>query len=54
MFFTEKKLFFERKSNIIESPKNRIFPKGLTHAIAQKIPIFPLFVFGQNKTRNKV
>ena len=41
MFFTEKKkLFFERKSNIF--------------AIAQKIPIFLLFVFGQNKTRNKV
>ena len=54
MFFTEKKNFFWRKSNIIESPKNRTFPKGLTHAAAQKIPIFPFFLFRQNKTRNKV
>ena len=37
-----------------ESPKNRIFPKGLTHAFGQKMPIFSLFGFGQNNTRNKV
>ena len=48
------KLFFEYKNKIFQSPKNGIFPKGLTHAIDQKIPIFSLFVFGQNKTRNKV
>ena len=43
-----KKPFFDCKRKISESPKNGIFPKGLTHAIDQKIPIFSLFVFGQN------
>ena len=43
-----KKPFLDYKRNICKSPKNRIFPKGLTHAIDQKIPIFSLFVFGQN------
>ena len=36
-----------------ESPKNRIFPKGLTHAIGQKMPNCSLFGFGQNKTKKK-
>ena len=49
-----KETFFEYKNKISESPKNRIFPKGLTHAIDKKMPIFSLFVLGQNKTRNKV
>ena len=43
-----KQTFFEYKNKIFQSPKNGIFPKGLTHAIDQKIPIFSLFVFGQN------
>ena len=43
-----KKPFFDCKRKIFESPKNGIFPKGLTHAIDQKIPFFSLFVFGQN------
>ena len=43
---------FDYKRKISESPKNRIFPKRLTQAIGQKIPIFSLFVFGRNKTRN--
>ena len=47
-FFTIKKNFF------FESPKSRIFPKGFTHAFGQKMPNFSLFVFGQNKIRNKV
>ena len=34
-----KKPFFDYKRNICESPKTRIFPKGLTHAFGQKIPI---------------
>ena len=34
--------------------KETSFPKGLTHAFGQKIHFFSLFVFGQNKTRNKV
>ena len=36
------KLFFEYKNKIFQSPKNGIFPKGLTHATDQKIPIFSL------------
>ena len=35
-----KKTFFDYKRNICESPKNRIFPKGLTHAFGQKMPNF--------------
>ena len=36
----------------IKSPKNRIFPKGLTHAFGPKKVNFSLFVFSQNKTSN--
>ena len=51
--FTEKKKpFFTLKTEFFQSPKNRIFPKGLTYAFSQKMPIFPIFRFGQNKTRN--
>ena len=28
-----KETFFNYKNKIFQSPKNRIFPKGLTHAI---------------------
>ena len=42
------------KTNIFDSPINRIFPKGLTHAFGQKMPILSLFGFGHNKTRIKV
>ena len=41
----KKETFFTIKTNIFDSPINRIFPKGLTHAFGQKMPIFPLFVF---------
>ena len=34
------------------SLKNRTFPKGLTHAFGQIMPIFSLFKFDQNKPRN--
>ena len=54
MFFTEKKLFLSVKATLLKDPKIEFFQKGLTHAMAQKIQIFPLFVLGQNKTRNKV
>ena len=54
MFYIEKKRVFDYKRKISESPKNRIFPNGLTHAFGQKMPIFSLFVFALNKTRNKV
>ena len=47
MFQREKKLIFEYKNKIIEILKNRIFPKGLTHALGQKMPNFSLFRFDQ-------
>ena len=34
--------------------KNRNFPKGLTHDLDQKIQIFSLFVFRQNKLKHRV
>ena len=35
--FTEKKKpFFTLKTEFFQSPKNRIFPKGLTYAFSQK------------------
>ena len=46
-----KEPFFDYKRKISESPKNRIFPKWLTHAFGQKMPNFYLLGFGQNKTR---
>ena len=45
-----KEPFFDCKRKISKSPK-KSFPKGLTHAIGQKMPNFSLFGFGQNKTR---
>ena len=50
-FVKEKKPFFTRKKNLLESPKNRYLPNGLTNALGQKMPIFPSIRFGQNKTR---
>ena len=49
-----KGTFFGHKKVNIQSPKNRIFPKGLTHAFGQKIQFFYSFLFGQNKTGKKV
>ena len=46
-----KETFFKYKKKIFQSPKNRSFPKGLTHAFGQKMPNFSLFGCGQNKTR---
>ena len=48
-----KETFLDWKKNS-KSPKNRIFPKGLTHGFGQKMPILSLFGFGQNKTINNV
>ena len=47
-----KETFFDHKNKIFQRLKNRIFPKGLTHAFGQKLQFFTLFVFGQKKTRN--
>ena len=46
-----KETFFKYKNKIFQSPKNRSFPKGLTHAFGQKMPNCSLFGFGQNKTK---
>ena len=39
-----KEPFFDYKRKISKSPKNPIFPKGLTHAFGQKIPILSFLV----------
>ena len=44
-------LFDYENKNFITSQKWH-FPKGLSHDFGQKMPLFSLFVFGQNKTRN--
>ena len=36
----KRNLFFMIKTKIFGSPKNRFFPKGLTHAVGQEMPIF--------------
>ena len=36
----ENQLFFDQKNKIIQRLKNRIFPKGLTHAFGQKMHFF--------------
>ena len=49
MSWIEKKIDYKNKIN--HSLTNHIFPKGLTHALGKKMPIFK-FVFGQNRPRN--
>ena len=44
-FAQENGTFLTLKNRIFQSPKNRIFPKGLTHAFDQKMPISSLFRF---------
>ena len=51
-FAEKKETFLGYKNRIFESPKNRIFSKELTYDFGQKMARFPLFTFGQNKTRN--
>ena len=48
----EKETFLTLKNRIFQSPKNCIYPKRLTQAFDEKVPISSLFIFGQNKTRN--
>ena len=45
MFQNEKKPFLAIKNVIFQSPKNRIFPKGLTHAFGQKKEVCFLQLF---------
>ena len=40
MFYNEKKPFLGIKNSVFQSPKNRTFPKGLTHAFGQKMYFF--------------
>ena len=49
-----KETFFGEKTSIFQSPKNRIFPKGVNPCFSSKNVLFSLFVFGQNKTRSNV
>ena len=44
--------FVDYKHKIFQSPRNPIFPNGLTSAFGQKMTNFSVFRFGQNKTRN--
>ena len=53
-FAQEKETFVTIKTEIFKVPKNRIF-LGVNLCFWPKnanMPIFPLFTFGQNKTRN--
>ena len=49
--FAEKKETCFDFKKFLKSKKSS-FPKGLAHALGQKMPFFLLFRFGQNKTRN--
>ena len=46
-----KETFFDYKK-IFPSPKNRIFPKGLTHALGEKMLNVSLYRFCQEKMLN--
>ena len=52
-YFEERKeIFLTIKNKTSQSPKNRIFSKGLIQALDQKIPNSCLFKFDQNMPRN--
>ena len=53
-FWDRKDTFFSLKKFNIWISKNRIFPKGLTHAFGQKKEFPFLFVLGPNKTGNRL
>ena len=53
VFAQKKETFFDlEKQHFSKSKKPHFFSKGLTHAFGQKMPIFSLFKFDQNKSRN--
>ena len=57
MLLVKKMQFFSLfvfAQNKMRSPKNCVFPEGLTHAFGQKMLLFSLFIIGQKRTRNKV
>ena len=41
----KKECFLDRKRELLKSPKNRIFPKGLDYGFCPKIELFIIFVF---------
>ena len=52
-FAIKRETFFDlKKPNFSKFKKSNVFSKELTHAFGQEMPIFSLFRFGQNKTRN--
>ena len=51
-FTVKKESFFDLKKAFFKVQKMAVFSKGLTHAFGQKMPIFSLFKFDQNKPRN--
>ena len=48
----KKKPVLTIKNKGFQCPKNRTFSKGLIHAFGQKMTVFSLLRFDQNKTRN--
>ena len=52
-FAIKRETFFDlEKHNFLKFQKSHVFSKELTHAFGPEMPIFSLFRFGQNKTRN--
>ena len=51
-FTVKKESFFDLKKAFFKVQKMAFFSKGLTHAFGQKMSIFSLFKFDQNKPRN--
>ena len=49
-----KETFFDYKNKNFSTSQKWHFFRGLTHAFGQKMQWFSLFVFAQNRTRNKV
>ena len=49
-FAEKKQSFFDLKKNFFSKSKKSAFPKGLAHALGQKMPFSSLLRFGQNKT----
>ena len=50
--FVEKEKTFEENflKKLFKTTQNPIFPKGLTHALGQKMEFFSSFDFGQIRT----
>ena len=44
-----KETFFAYKNKVFQILKNKIFPKGLTHAFGQQMQFFSLFLFRSKK-----